>query len=183
MEQVTKSWPWPDDRRGPWRAEVTIGGVEGRRVCIGLSISGPDGDCELRASTVRRHLRLGELTRRALDEVAFDESTERIGSGGRQTIEPRGATVQVTPGAVVVGDDLVAAFAAVKPPTGRGRPRRYENYRIALDAYRTAYRNNKPPRKAVEEALVTSPENAARIIRELRDVGLLPETTKGKANA
>lgn len=165
---------------GPWFVIMELGVVDGRLETTRIDIRSrasrrDDAVTPIRFSHLRR-IPFAQLERdsRRLFKASSVRNLVR-------TLEKQGIWPQ---------DDIDEARAAGEaeqravnaPRLRQGRPLlATSDLKKALKAYRNAVLRGKPPRKAVAKACSLSDSGASKRIKTLRDLGVLPPTTKGVA--
>lgn len=169
---------------GPWLVTVHFSPVEGVARCVGIDVrafrerdDGPattlDDDVPALTASVMRSLPVGQVIERALatlETIHGDENFLRDALAGRE-----------------------AAFKAARKDAKAYRRRsgrqRYEWDRerlgeaAAVYTHEAAVPGRSAPTAAVAKAFTISHSMAAKVVAMCRDEGLLPPTTRGRAEA
>jgi hypothetical protein len=178
-ERTFLGWPHRDD--GPWRVILTWRRERRRMVCTGFAVElMPGAKTEPVTTTLLRSVpalkliaaereRLFEL---AADFISADELEMEINSE---------ADVVMASG---VADELRLRRELWDAPRQRGRPVRHgtDHYRTVASVYSTALAAGRPPLEAVQKHWNGSPRpTASRWVARARQLGYLPQTTRGQA--
>jgi hypothetical protein len=147
--------------------------VDGRVELVRLEV-GPDLTRPARrdpmpiTTTLLRGINLGRLVEEGRRDYlkGIEDIDRALGRSKARALAPRRAAAQASIGR-----------------TARGRkPLSEEEIGAAADIYRKAHRGRRPPTKAVAEELgISYPAAVKRVVRA-RELGMLPATTRGKAN-
>jgi hypothetical protein len=153
-------WPKPS---GPYEVTLRFEWIDGRWECTGVDVRAVDAagaKPEIVTASLLRSLPLGRLIDKHLVTFKTAITTEDI-------------------------DGTVYRFESdyTGRPKRGGRPVKYgpEHYVEVARTYREAYERRRTPTRAVAARFKVSETAAAKWVAKCRDLGLLPQTTKGKA--
>lgn len=171
---------WPDEQTGPYLISVGWRLLGERWECVAFSVTLAEED-ELRPlhTVDLRRLRLPQIVARAA--VALRDELEEEAKQLRATTQGRPSSRVEYRQMLLERRRADEALRAAEPrKAGRPPVSDSELHRVSL-IYAEAFRNHKPPRQAVAEALRLSPSAAAKRIARCRAAGFLGPAEQGKA--
>lgn len=206
-EDVSVRWPHPE--RGPYWITVKWCLLDGKWECIGLGIDfAPGARVRGLLTSDLRKIRMGDVLDAAAGELASRLQTPDPAESEQRTPEQQESMRALlrmwakARGEAVTNEELdrrirdldkrtseghaqdVARYVKHIPESGRTAPVRITDDLLqdVADLYSAAYRDGRPPTKAVQEHFGGTHQRAARWVYLARKAGKLPPTTgQGKA--
>jgi hypothetical protein len=178
---------WPDSKVGPWSITIHWAEIGGRLECLGVEMwSGIEIDSKVPKEASYRTIAeaaLRPIGTAALREVPISQIIE---ADRRLLAEVYSAAIKRS--RELGGEDQaeqfeqLAALAEGGGSSRRGRPRTLgiERFQRVAQIYDDAWRRSEHPTMAVAERETVSYSTAAKWVARCRQMGLLPETTKGR---
>lgn len=159
--------PWPDPDKGPWLVGLKWALIDNKVQCVHFEMFSTDNDLPV-TGTVLRTVPIA-----AVIETALRQKTamlEAIAASARLPDEIKERARK-------------RLKQLHKPRKGGRRALSPQHWEEVASTYTTAHRARENPTKAVAEELNISYSAAAKKVAKCRQLGLLPPTTRGKANA
>ncbi len=180
---------WQPDHDGPaWLVTLHWSLISGRYEPVGIELRSFTRDEDERIHFGRE--RLGDRRVPTRDETTGIVTSTLLRSLPIGRYIQRGIVGSVQPGGWEgpEADDVRERLEAGRPPGRGGRPAQYsaEHWTEVARVYAKAWAHGDPPTKAVAErgpGAPVSKSTAAKWVARCRALGLLPQTSKGRASA
>lgn len=173
-----------------WSVVLRFGRVAGRLECTGIELLGDPDAAEQPALTslALRELPLGRLIEEAREEYRQGLRTSSAIEPGTDSWDPNVSAEEREELLALMRTDVEERLRLAGENAGtrrRGRPPAYgpEHFARVAEIYRDAWRDGENPTVAVAERMHVSRSAAAKWVARARGLGLLPETSRGRAHA
>jgi hypothetical protein len=151
---------WPDEQEGPWLLVLFWQVINGRAECVGMDLT----------SAQSPHVEALGFHHRPEIGIPLQTSTLRDLKLSELVADARAAIAE-----------LIVADQAPVFTARQMRPRTVKRLETVAETYRRAWRQGKPPVKAVAKRLNVSNAAANSLVARARAVGMLPPTSPGVA--
>jgi len=167
---------WPPGTED-YSVTLTVGEVNGRLECVGVSVQAVREACMV-TSTTLRDIPVARLMADYARELRIAVTAAQIPSGPIDILRPDGTVTRATPEEQRVTDEFWARqkrwadeLAVVLEKSGHYPPEHWEH---VAEVYRAAARVQRNPTAAVGEYYGVTRSAAAKWVSRARDRGLLP---------